>query len=87
MSFRRATTYHQVKGKRKAELEGYGALFVDHPMVIDDNLITSTGPGTAIEVAFALLARLTSPSVAMHIRTLMRIPPVDEAWFAVPQVE
>lgn len=84
---RRATTYHQVKGKRKAELEGYGALFVDHPMVIDDNLITSTGPGTAIEVAFALLARLTSPSVAMHIRTLMRIPPVDEAWFAVPQVE
>jgi protein deglycase len=33
---KRATVYHQVGGARKAKLEGYGAIFVDEPLVIDD---------------------------------------------------
>lgn len=83
---RRATTYHQVGGKRKAQLESYGATFVDRPLVIDGALITSTGPGTAIEVAFALLEMLTSQSNADHIRHVMRMPRPDAAWHALPQV-
>jgi 4-methyl-5(b-hydroxyethyl)-thiazole monophosphate biosynthesis len=83
---RRATTYHQAGGKRKGQLEGYGARFVDEPVVVDGRLITSTGPGTAIEVAFALLTALTSQANADHIRALMRMPTPSDAWRATPQV-
>jgi 4-methyl-5(b-hydroxyethyl)-thiazole monophosphate biosynthesis len=83
---RRATTYHQVGGQRKAQLEGYGAQFVDEAIVIDGKLITSTGPGTAIEVAFALLRDLTSKAVADQIRALMRVPRPDATWQIAPQV-
>ncbi len=83
---RRATTYHQVGGTRKAQLESHGALFVDRPIVEDAGLISSTGPGTAVEVALRLLAKLSSPKNADHIRRLMRVPEPDMAWLAGPQV-
>lgn len=83
---RRATTYHQAGGKRKAQLESYGAQFVDEAIVIDGKLVSSTGPGTGIEVAFALLTELTSSKVAGHIRALMRVPRPDPAWQTTPQV-
>lgn len=83
---RRATTYHQIGGKRKAQLEAYGAQFTDEAIVIDGKLITSTGPGTAIEVAFALLRDLTSQAVADRIRAVMRVPRPDATWQITPQV-
>ncbi|HEY0595614.1 DJ-1/PfpI family protein [Sphingopyxis sp.] len=83
---RRATTYHQVGGKRKAQLESYGAVFLDQPVVVDDRLITSTGPGTSIEVAFALLEQLTSRANADHIRQLMRLPEPATGWLDKVQV-
>ncbi len=83
---RRATTYHQAGGKRKAQLEAYGAQFVDQAVVIDGKLVSSTGPGTGTEVAFALLSELTSPDVADHIRALMRVPRPDPTWQTMPQV-
>ncbi len=83
---RRATTYHQIGGKRKAELEEYGATFVDEALVTDGPFISSTGPGTGIEVAFELLELLTSTENAKHIRSLMRMPPRSESWRKTPQV-
>lgn len=83
---RRATTYHQIGGKRKAQLESYGAKFVDEAIVIDGKFLSSTGPGTGVEVAFALLRELTSRRVADHIRTLMRVPLPDPTWQVSPQV-
>jgi protein deglycase len=83
---RRATTYHQVGGRRKAQLEGYGAVFVDRPVIVEGALITSTGPGTAVEVAFALLELLTSQANSGHIRQLMRMPEPEERWHAKAQV-
>jgi len=83
---RRATTYHQVGGKRKTELESYGAIFVDQSIVTDDGMITSTGPGTGVEVAFELLELLTSNENAKHIRTLMRTPERSNAWLTKPQI-
>ena len=38
---------------------------------MDDNLITSNGPSTAIEVAFVLLEILTSKENTLHVRKLM----------------
>ena len=73
-------------GKRKAQLEAHGVLFVDQAVVEDGGMITSTGPGTAIEVALKLLENLTSPANAAHIRQLMRVPRPDPAWLTTPQV-
>lgn len=83
---RQATIYHQVGGKRKVQLEGYGAQFVDRPVVKDGNLISSTGPGTAIEVALQLLEDLTGAENAQHIRQLMRLPAREHGWSLRPQV-
>lgn len=86
VSGRRSTTYHQPGGKRKAQLESYGAAFVDEAVVEDGGLISSTGPGTAIEVALRLLGAMTGTGNAAHIRQLMRIPDPDPAWLTRPQV-
>ena len=83
---RQATTYHQAGGKQRARLESYGAKFVDEAVIVDGKLVSSTGPGTGIEVAFALLTELTSPTVSDHIRTLMRVPRPDPSWQTTPQV-
>ncbi len=83
---KRATVYHQIGGARKAELEGYGAIFVDEPLVIEGHLMTSTGPGTGIELALKLLERLSSPAFAQELRLRMRVPTPDPAWFHGAQV-
>lgn len=83
---KKATVYHQKNGIRKQQLEGNGAIFVDKAMVCDDNKITSTGPGTAVEVAFSLLARVTGKSNAENVRQKMRIAPLNEKWLSTAQV-
>jgi len=81
-----ATTYHQVGGKRKQQLENSGANFVDQPVVIDGNFITSTGPGTALEVAFKLLERLTDKENTDILRLKMRVPTPSKEWYTSAQV-
>lgn len=83
---KKATTYHQVGGQRKKQLEETGALFVDRPVVIDGQFISSTGPGTAVEVALALLEQLTGRDNASALRQKMRVPKPDDAWYQTPQV-
>lgn len=83
---KRATGYHQIGGRRKAELESYGAIFVDEPVVVDGHLMTSTGPGTGIELALRLLEHLSTPEFAQEIRIRMRVPTPDSAWLHGAQV-
>ncbi|MFJ3484739.1 DJ-1/PfpI family protein [Pseudomonas sp. NPDC090202] len=83
---RNATTYHQVGGKRKAQLLESGAQFIDRPVVVDGRFITSSGPGTATEVAFLLLEQLSSAENATYVRQKMRFATPDQAWFETPQV-
>jgi len=83
---KRATTYHQVGGKRKAQLEQTGAKFVDRPVVKDQHIITSTGPGTALEVAFLLLEELTSEENVQALREKMRVATPSKTWYQTPQV-
>lgn len=68
---RKATTYHLGGGKRRAQLAEFGAQVVDEPIVWDGNVVTSTSPATAVEVALQLLAVLTSAENAGQIRRLM----------------
>lgn len=84
---KKATTYHQVGGKRKKQLEATGANFIDKPIVQDQHLITSTGPGTALEVAFLLLSEITSLKNATEVRQKMRVPTPSSQWYQMSQVK
>jgi len=64
-----ATTYNQTEYKQI--LKNNGVVVSHLQIVIDDNLITSNGPSTAIEVAFILLKRLTSKENTLQVRKLM----------------
>lgn len=83
---KQATVYHQQNGIRKQQLQDNGAIFVDKALVCDDNKITSTGPGTAVEVAFSLLARVTDQANAENVRHKMRMPPINNSWLNTAQV-
>lgn len=83
---KKATTYHQVGGKRKQQLEKTGARFIDKPIVTDGNCITSTGPGTALDVAFELLRLLTNDANTENIRRRMRMPESVKSWYETAQV-
>lgn len=82
---KKATVYHSKNGKHKATLERFGAIFFDRPVVKDRNITTSSGPGTAIEVALSLLSDLTDLETAEKTRHTMRIPKPSVSWYE-PQV-
>jgi 4-methyl-5(b-hydroxyethyl)-thiazole monophosphate biosynthesis len=64
-----ATTYNQTEYRQT--LKNNGVVISNEQIVIDDNLITSNRPSTAIEVAFILLERLTSIENTLQVRKLM----------------
>lgn len=63
-----ATVYHSKSGKHKQKLVDSAAIFVDQPLVHDRNLITSSGPGTSVEVALSLLKSVTDASISKQTR-------------------
>ena len=68
---RRGTTYHLMEGARRKQLAEFGVDVIDAPLVQEGNIITSTSPATAIDVALCLLAELTGKENADQIRHLM----------------
>jgi len=68
---RSATTYHLLEGKRRIQLAEMGATVLDKSVVVDENIITSSSPATALDVAFLLLERLTSKENKNKIKVLM----------------
>ena len=75
LSGRRATTYHLEGGRWQTQLEAMGSLVErDLRIVEDGKVITSSCPSTAVEVAFRLLARLTSKENADKVRFEMGYP-------------
>lgn len=68
---RRATTYCRGGSNRREQLAAEGVEVVDDELVRDHNIVTSTGPGTAVEVALTLLETLTGPANAELVRQLM----------------
>jgi 4-methyl-5(b-hydroxyethyl)-thiazole monophosphate biosynthesis len=63
------TTYKSIK--RQEALKGFGVNVIDKPIVITDNIITSCGPSTAIDVGLLLLELLTTKTNSSKIRQLM----------------
>lgn len=68
---RKATTYHLRGGYRRDELARFGVVLGDEWLVVDDNIITSSCPKTAADVAFKLLEMLTSKEKAIEVREAM----------------
>lgn len=64
-----ATTYNS--DVRREALKSFGANVLHQPIVLDDNMITSWNPATAINTALLLLELLTSKENANHVRQLM----------------
>ena len=69
---RKATTYDLLNGLRRKQLADFGALVQDKHVVIDKNIITSTGPSTGLEVSFSLLEMLTDQENVEAIKKYMR---------------
>lgn len=69
---RKATTYDLLDGLRRKQLADYGAEVQDESIVIDKNIITSTGPSTGLDVAFKLLEMLTDKENVDVVKEYMR---------------
>jgi protein deglycase len=69
---RNATTYDLLDGLRRKQLADYGANVLDEHIVIDRNIITSTGPATGLDVSFKLLEMLTSIENVNAVKKHMR---------------
>ena len=69
---RNATTWDLNEGARRKQLADFGANVQDKQIVIDKNIITSTGPATSIDVAFQLLEMLTDIQNVNEIKRNMR---------------
>ncbi len=66
-----ATTYHLGDGRRRRQLAAYDVDVLDEAIVRDANVVTSTAPSTAIDVALTLVEILTDRANADHVRALM----------------
>ena len=69
---RKATTYDLSNGVRRKQLASFGVIIQDEQIVVDRNIITSTGPATGLDVAFKLLEILKSNKNVDKIKKLMR---------------
>ncbi|MEK4229334.1 DJ-1/PfpI family protein [Solibacillus sp. FSL H8-0538] len=68
---RKATTYNHPTSKRLAQLATYGVRVSTNRIVVDENVITSSNPGTAMEVVFMFLEMLTSKTNAEKVKDVM----------------
>ena len=57
---KRLTTYLLDNKRYFNQLKNYNIIPVEEEIIIDDNLLTCSGPGNALELAFKLLEKLTS---------------------------
>ncbi len=69
---RNATTYDLSDIYGREYLAELGANVQDKHVVIDENIITSTGPATGLDVAFKLLEMLTSTKNVDEVKKYMR---------------
>ncbi len=69
---RKATTYDLLDGVRRKQLADFGAEVQDVSIVVDQNIITSTGPSTGLDVAFILLEMLTDKENVDVVKKYMR---------------
>lgn len=70
---RKATTYDLSEIYGRKYLADLGVNVQDQHIVIDKNIITSTGPATGLDVSFKLLEMLTSEKNVDEVKKYMRV--------------
>lgn len=69
---KKATTYPYSRNRDNVgRLKAGGAEAVDGPVVIDDRIISCSGPGTALEVVFLLMDLLMGPQTVRDVQHYM----------------
>lgn len=68
---RAGTSYHLDDGTRHRQLASFGVNVINEPIVTDRNIVTSSSPSTALEVAFKLLEALTSEENCKKVKAHM----------------
>jgi protein deglycase len=71
MKGKNGTTYNMNNSKRPSQLKEFGVNFINQPIVMDDKIITSWNPSTAIDVALKLLELLTTKEKSDNIKLKM----------------
>ena len=66
---KRATTYNSQE--RRSALKEFNAQVVNQPVVMDENIITSCNPASAVDVSLLLLEKLTNKENSGYIRNIM----------------
>lgn len=66
-----ATTYRLENGRYFNQLKSYGAIPIEKEIVIHNNFITSSGPSSAIKVAFLLLEKINGTLIANNVKKNM----------------
>jgi protein deglycase len=69
LKHKKGTTYNSTV--RREALQGFGVEVINQPVVMDDKMITSWNPSTAVDVALLLLEHLTTKNNADKVRQLM----------------
>ena len=69
---RKARSYDLLDGLRRKQLADFGVNVQDEVIVVDKNIITSTGPSTGLSVAFRLLEMLTNIENVNIVKEYMR---------------
>ncbi|GIN87142.1 hypothetical protein J6TS2_35280 [Heyndrickxia sporothermodurans] len=64
-------TFIKNQSHQLEQLKQYDVQVVNQRIVRDDNIITSSNPGTAFDVAFMLLEMLTSKENTEQVKELM----------------
>ena len=68
---RNATTYNFEGSVRRKQLQDFGAILNDERIIQDGNIIKSSSPETALDVAFMTLEQLTSTENMLNIKKRM----------------
>jgi 4-methyl-5(b-hydroxyethyl)-thiazole monophosphate biosynthesis len=69
---KKGTTYDLMNGHRRNQMKRMGVDVIDERIVVDGNVITSSGPATSLDVAFMLLEMLTSRENVEEVKHHMR---------------
>jgi 4-methyl-5(B-hydroxyethyl)-thiazole monophosphate biosynthesis enzyme len=68
---KKVTTYLLDNKRYFNQLKNYNIIPIEEEIVIDNNLLTCSGPGNALELAFKLLEKLTSKENLMIVKENM----------------
>ena len=69
---KRATTYPYSRNHDNiGRLQKHGAIMANSPVVMDDRIISCSGPGSAVDVAFLLMEHLLGTKSTQEVRKFM----------------